>query len=87
MNHEAFVELWVKQYRISQKTTYRTPTDLVKDKTKSQLATEVDRVLVLGNAIRTLYGKHPLDIVSKESVIQDSVGTTVRTIVSAVVSD
>jgi hypothetical protein len=87
MNHEALVELWVKQYRIAQKTTYRTPTDLVKDKTKSQIASELDRVRVLTEALCALYGVHPLDIVSKESIIQSDVLTTVRAVVSAVVPD
>lgn len=85
MNHQSLVELWVNQYRISQKTTYRTPTHLVKDKTKSQIASELDRFRVLTDALRALYGVHPLDIVTEESILQNDVLTTVRAIVSVVV--
>lgn len=85
MNHSALIELWVKQIRIAHKTTYRTPTDLVREKTKTQLASEQDRARVLGEALKALYGKHPLDIVTKDTVVTDGILRTVATIVEAVV--
>ena len=84
MNHSALIEMWVKQYRISQKTTYRTPTDLVREKTKTEMSLETDRARVLGEAIKALYGRHPLDIVTKDTVIQDGVLSTVAKILEEV---
>lgn len=83
MKHEEFLAMWVRQYRTAQKRTYRTPTDLVKEMSKTQIALETDRARVLGDAIHTLYGKHPLDIVTLATVLQEKESVTVAQLAEA----
>jgi hypothetical protein len=84
MNHTELIATWVRQYRIAQKTTYRTPTDLVREKTKSQIATEIDRARVLGEALKAFYGKHPLDFVTRDEIVQQTESKTVSQILEKV---
>jgi hypothetical protein len=54
------------------------------EKTKTEMSLETDRARVLGEAIKALYGRHPLDIVTKDTVIQDGVLSTVAKILEEV---